>query len=159
MCLNVSEYEIILAMGKSTDNSELICKRYCEQFSWIQVIEQEGRELANAPNCALRMAVGEYILFMDGDDFADTVALQALLEMVWQGQYAGDMIMTDFRGFYETGVHPEQEQSSGEGSGLPAKRASEFRGAKRRPLGAGFPHPRRPTNAPHLHRGCDPESL
>lgn len=71
------EIEIILVNDGSTDNSLAICKHYAEKDSRIQVIDKENGGLSDARNAGLDAATGEYIYFLDSDDFIDpeTIAL------------------------------------------------------------------------------------
>lgn len=61
--------EIILVDDGSTDNSGKICDVYKEKDSRIKVIHKQNRGLSSARNCGLEIAKGEYIGFVDGDDY------------------------------------------------------------------------------------------
>lgn len=63
--------EVILVNDGSTDNSLSICKRYQEQDSRVQVLHKENGGLSDARNAGLDIATGEYIGFVDSDDFID----------------------------------------------------------------------------------------
>lgn len=61
--------EIILVDDGSPDNSPQICDEYAKKDSRIIVIHQKNGGLSNARNSALNIAKGEYIGFVDGDDY------------------------------------------------------------------------------------------
>lgn len=68
--------EIILVDDGSTDNSGLICDDYALKDMRIQVIHKENGGLSSARNAALDIAKGEYIAFLDSDDYLDTTAFE-----------------------------------------------------------------------------------
>ncbi|OUN75968.1 hypothetical protein B5G09_11995 [Alistipes sp. An54] len=61
--------EIILVDDGSTDNSLLLCKQYAEQDPRIIVIHKENGGQGSARNTALNIAHGQYIGFVDPDDW------------------------------------------------------------------------------------------
>jgi len=63
------EYEIIIVNDGTPDNSMSIVGKVASEFSNMKIIEQENRGLGGARNTGLRNAVGEYIYFLDSDDF------------------------------------------------------------------------------------------
>ena len=93
--------ELILAMDASDTLGYEIARRYSAQYANIRVIFQNKHGLANARNCALEAASGDYILFLDGDDFVHGNALADLLCQVRDGARAADVIMTDFFIFHD----------------------------------------------------------
>lgn len=61
--------EILLIDDGSEDASGEICDRYGEKCSKIRVIHKENGGLSEARNVGIETARGEYIVFLDGDDF------------------------------------------------------------------------------------------
>lgn len=67
---NFDDYEIIIVNDKSTDNSKIICEKYESIYPNIIFIDKDENEgLSEARNSALRIAKGEYIIFLDSDDW------------------------------------------------------------------------------------------
>lgn len=64
-----TDYEVILVDDGSTDNCPTMCDLYAEQHSQIRVIHQCNGGLSAARNTGIKHAAGEYILFLDSDDF------------------------------------------------------------------------------------------
>lgn len=65
-----SEMEIILIDDGSDDNSPQIIKSYHERYSFIQVItHKHNKSLGAARNSGFKIARGEWIYFLDSDDF------------------------------------------------------------------------------------------
>jgi glycosyltransferase involved in cell wall biosynthesis len=63
------DYEIILCNDGSKDSSGKKCDEWAEKESRIKVIHKENGGVASARNAALQIAEGEYIYFMDPDDY------------------------------------------------------------------------------------------
>lgn len=97
LCCDLIGCEIILSLGKSSDGSERTCRRYAQNHPLIQILEQDGKGLSNARNSALDIAKGEYILFLDSDDFIDSGNLDSLIGSLRNGKFIADLIVTDFR--------------------------------------------------------------
>lgn len=70
--------EIICVDDGSTDESPHILDDYARKDSRIQVIHQKNAGAGAARNCGLDMAVGEYVFFLDPDDFCRRGMLRAL---------------------------------------------------------------------------------
>ena len=65
------DMEIILINDGSTDNSLAICEKYREQDSRIIIINKANQGLSAARNDGVAAASGEYIMFIDSDDYID----------------------------------------------------------------------------------------
>lgn len=64
-----SNIEIILINDGSTDNSFEICEQYAKKDQRIQVYSQANQGQAVARNYGLRKSSGDYVIFMDSDDY------------------------------------------------------------------------------------------
>ncbi len=78
--------EIILVDDGSTDNSGKICEEYAQKDSRIKVIHKPNGGLVSARNAGLDIATGEYIGFVDGDDWIEPQTYQTALELLQQHQ-------------------------------------------------------------------------
>ena len=64
-----SNYELILVDDGSPDNSIDICTKYAKQYSNIVVIHKINGGLSDARNAGIQIARGEYLMFLDSDDY------------------------------------------------------------------------------------------
>ena len=71
-------FELILIDDGSPDNSGKICDEYAEKDKRIKVIHKENAGVSSARNIGLDNASGEYIAFIDSDDFVDKQYLEKL---------------------------------------------------------------------------------
>lgn len=74
--------EIILVDDGSTDNSGHICDEYACKDSRITVIHKENCGLAHTRNVGIEVAHGEYIMFVDSDDWVDLDICSALIKVM-----------------------------------------------------------------------------
>lgn len=65
----ISEYEIIIVNDGSNDNTREICDAFASRYSCVKPIHQNNQGVAAARNNGIASAVGEYVLFLDGDDY------------------------------------------------------------------------------------------
>ncbi|MBR6533527.1 MAG: glycosyltransferase family 2 protein [Clostridia bacterium] len=72
--------EILLIDDGSPDNCGVICDEYAKTDNRIKVIHKENGGLSDARNTGLKAATGEYIFFLDSDDYIPENTFQVLLE-------------------------------------------------------------------------------
>lgn len=70
--------EIIIINDGSSDNCSKICDEWAKKDSRINVIHKENQGLCAARNDGLRICKGEYISFIDSDDYADVKMIEQL---------------------------------------------------------------------------------
>ncbi|MDZ5710911.1 glycosyltransferase [Jeotgalibacillus haloalkalitolerans] len=73
-----TDIEMILVNDGSTDNSCEIAKKYVDQYQHVVLINQQNQGLSQARNTGIKAAVGDYIIFLDADDF-------------WSKDFLGDL--------------------------------------------------------------------
>lgn len=71
--------EIIVVNDGSTDNSLVVCNEYEKKYDNVRVICQDNQGLSGARNTGIQNATGEYILFLDSDDFLKAGVLSRII--------------------------------------------------------------------------------
>lgn len=73
-----SDWEAVCVNDGSTDGSEAILEDYASKDSRVHIIAQPNRGLSAARNVGMDVAKGDYVLFLDSDDWLETNALETL---------------------------------------------------------------------------------
>jgi len=89
---SIEDIEIILVDDSSTDLSLEICKKAANEDSRIKIIHKVNEGAGKARNAALEAATGEYIGFVDSDDFVDINMFKTLYEKAME--YNSDLIIS-----------------------------------------------------------------
>lgn len=77
------DIEVILVDDGSTDNSPALCDDFAKKDNRVKVIHKKNGGLSDARNTGLKAALGEYVVFMDSDDFWDSNAhLEKLIDHI-----------------------------------------------------------------------------
>ena len=66
-----SDFELILVNDGSIDNSLKICEKYALNDKRIKIISQENKGIVSARKKGIENSTGEYIIFVDSDDWID----------------------------------------------------------------------------------------
>lgn len=72
--------EIILVDDGASDRSGKICDEYAQMDHRIKVLHKENGGLASARNAGIQIATGEYISYVDSDDWVETEFIEVLLK-------------------------------------------------------------------------------
>ena len=78
---NYSDFEVLLIDDGSTDNSREILLEFCAKDNRFKYFYQKNQGVSAARNFGLSMARGEFITFIDSDDFVKQGFLRTLLDM------------------------------------------------------------------------------
>lgn len=92
--------EIILVNDCSTDNSQTICKKWAAIDERIKLIElPENKGLAEARNVGMQMAHGDYLAFVDSDDYLEQTAYETMIRMMETDR--SDLVICNFWNYKE----------------------------------------------------------
>lgn len=98
--------EIILINDGSTDDSYKICKKYSDQDSRIVLIDKENGGSASAKNYGLKIAKGDYISFVDSDDFIELDMIEYMLNTI--KKFNTDIVQCELIDLYKNTIEFEQ---------------------------------------------------
>ena len=81
-----TDLEIILVDDGSPDGCPALCDRWAKKDSRIKVVHKKNGGLSSARNAGLAVARGEYIGFVDSDDYVDTAMYEDLMRVMLQDE-------------------------------------------------------------------------
>lgn len=89
-----TNFEVLLINDGSTDNSADICDEYLKRDNRIKVVHKQNEGSASARNVGLELAQGEYIVFIDADDYIESEYLQILVNKA--SEENADIVQCDY---------------------------------------------------------------
>lgn len=101
------DFELIVVDDGSTDGTGAICDRYAARDARVRVVHQKNAGAHAARNAAIELATGEYLYFMDGDDWAEPGMLAAMRDVAEKTR--ADLVIF---GFYIDTYHGEDASRS-----------------------------------------------
>lgn len=100
-------YEILLVDDGSPDDCGIICDEYARKYDGlVRVIHQENQGLSVVRNNGVRAAFGDWVSFVDGDDWIDDCTNIFIGNFIECSQDSCDILIWD--GFAEHGSHSEK---------------------------------------------------
>lgn len=101
-------FELLLVDDGSTDRSGEICDEYAAKDNRVKVIHQKNGGQAAARNAGLALVAGDYVYFLDSDDWIEADALELLLRTA--EETAADLVFFDAISFDDdTGKESERQ--------------------------------------------------
>ena len=109
------DMEIILVDDGSPDHCPRLCDAWAQKDARISVIHKENGGLSDARNAGIRKATGDYLTFVDSDDYVEEGTYEALLQLLAQhpeydlleypfnAQAPGEHVYTDINDYWLKG--------------------------------------------------------
>ena len=101
------EFELILINDGSTDNFKEICEKYKKIDSRIIVVNKKNGGVSSARNFGIDISRGEYIGFVDPDDFIDSNMYEILFNII--NLYQSDIVICDYYKVSEYNIKKYEE--------------------------------------------------
>lgn len=102
-----TDFELLLVDDGSNDKSGEICDAYANQDQRIRVFHKNNEGVSSARNLGVQQAKGEWITFVDSDDWLEHRYLESFLQdsdLCVQGFYSGDVRISYDKAFVEKNV-------------------------------------------------------
>lgn len=108
---NLPDIEIILVDDGSPDKCPMICDEYGNKYDFVQVVHKKNGGLSSARNAGFEKATGDYIMFLDSDDWWNaSVDMNAVLNIVHESCDVEMFLLTSLDyvegdGYYKRNEH------------------------------------------------------
>ena len=100
----IDSLEVIIVNDGSPDNSEKIIKTYINKYKNMKYFVKENGGLSDARNFGIKKATGEYIAFLDSDDYVTKDMYQKMYEKAKAGDF--DLVVCDLNYVYPNKIIP-----------------------------------------------------
>ena len=97
----LKEIEIIVVNDGSPDNSQKIIDKFEKKYPTIKGYTKTNGGVSSARNYGISLSTGEYIAFVDGDDYVNADMYEKMYQKAKQGNY--DIVVCDLNYVYEDG--------------------------------------------------------
>lgn len=113
-----SNFELILVNDGSPDNSAEICEKYSKKYSNIVLLHQKNQGQSSARNTGIENAQGEYILFLDSDDYIEQGMFKHLVYLA--EKHKADIVSSHHKDDYDGKIVVKDDFDEFECTGLEA---------------------------------------
>ena len=97
---NIKEIEVIIIDDGSTDNSNNIAQEYCDKYPFFIMYKQKNSGQSIARNLGIKKARGEYLFFLDSDDYIEKNSLENIYNICKENDL--DILKTEWTTLFES---------------------------------------------------------
>ena len=97
----LEDIEILVFDDGSCDDSFIIMEEYAKKYEHMHIVTQENMGIAKTRNKGIEIAKGEYIVFIDSDDYIDSHMLEEMYEKAVEDTL--DMVIFNYQEVNEVG--------------------------------------------------------
>ena len=87
------DLQVVMVDDGSKDGSLALAQKYCAQYPWMEVYHQENQGVAVARNELLKHVKGDYVLFVDADDWIELEMVEYLVGLA--AEHNSEFVMCD----------------------------------------------------------------
>ena len=80
--IDISDYEIVIVNDGTKDNAMSVAERFGDEYPNVRIISQENAGLSVARNVGLSHSEGDYVWFVDSDDYISQNSLGLVFEKI-----------------------------------------------------------------------------
>lgn len=91
------DFELLLVDDGSSDDSGVICDEYARKDSRVKVFHKLNGGVSSARNVGLEHAIGEWVCFVDSDDWVEPIYLE---NFIMEGMEGCQLLMQSFNKYY-----------------------------------------------------------
>ena len=95
---SLQDIEIIVVNDGSPDNSQTIIDKFASEYKNVKSYIKENGGLSDARNYGTKKAVGEYIAFVDSDDYVSEQMYEQMYQKAKEGDF--DLVVCDLNYIY-----------------------------------------------------------
>lgn len=107
-----NKLEIILVNDGSEDNSGIICENFASKYKNVKVIHQKNEGVSNARNHGMKISTGEYISFVDGDDYLENNHFEEMIDDIKKTD--ADLIIHDYMVEFTNSTYQYRQKNKSE---------------------------------------------
>ncbi len=105
---SLQDIEIIVVNDGSPDNSQTIIDKFASEYKNVKSYIKENGGLSDARNYGTKKAVGEYIAFVDSDDYVSEQMYEQMYQKAKEGDF--DLVVCDLNYIYPDKIVPAYSQ-------------------------------------------------
>ena len=106
-----TNYEAIFVNDGSQDGTIHVAKKYSEKYG-LHIIDKQNGGIVSARKAGLAYATGEYVAFVDGDDWLNNHMVTSLVDALDKGMRDADIVCSNFKLFMKNLISCLQINSS-----------------------------------------------